>query len=117
MQPQTLGDLFGQPGFLALLLCILLVIGNIMVGVTMLPRDKRKRLYRVHRAVYLLVMFTFVFFMVMSFYNENLDFLAIFAFTYFLLVVPLTRRVDETLHAILASVGLVLLVVVAAFNI
>ena len=37
MQPQTLGELFGDPGFLALFFSILLVIGNIMVGVGMLP--------------------------------------------------------------------------------
>ncbi len=117
MQPQTLGQLFGQPGFLLLLVSILLVIGNIMVGVTMLPKDKRKRLYWTHRMVYLMVMLSYVVFMILSYREKGLDVLAIIAFVYFLLVVPLTRRVDETLHAILASVGLVMLVIVAAFNI
>ncbi len=117
MEPQTLGELFGQPDFLILVLAILLVIGNIMIGVSMLPRDKRKRLYRVHRLVYLLVMLSFLVFSILSYQNDNLSYFALFVFVYFLVVVPLTRRVDETLHAILASVGLVLLVGVAAFNI
>ncbi len=117
MQPQTLGELFSHPTFLTLLLMILLVIGNIMIGVSMLPRDQRRRLYRVHRLVYLLVMCSFTLFLFMSYQNESLDSLTLFAFAYFLVVVPVTRRIHETLHAILASVGLVLLVIVAAFNI
>ena len=36
---------------------------------------------------------------------------------YFLFVVPVTRRIDITLHAILASVGLVLLVVIATISV
>ena len=35
---------------------------------------------------------------------------------YFLAVIPLSRRMDVTLHAILASVGLVLLTLVATLN-
>jgi len=117
MQPASLGELFAHPGFLTLLLTILAVIGNIIVGVSMLPRDKRQRLYRVHRMGYIFVLAGFATFLIVTHFLNGNSPVNYFAFLYFLIVVPVTRRIHLTLHAVLASVGLVLLVLVAALNI
>jgi len=117
MQPTSLGDLFGHPVFLTLLCTVLFVIANIMVGVSMLPRDSRRKLYPLHRSVYVLVVISYGTFLAV---NHSVSSNSVFhygVFAYFLIVVPLTRRVHVTLHAVLASVGLVLLGVVAAVSI
>ncbi|MCA9484622.1 MAG: hypothetical protein KC553_12890 [Nitrospina sp.] len=117
MQPQTLGELFGDPGFLALFFSILLVIGNIMVGVGMLPGDRRRKFYKAHRLVYFLVMVTFSVYLWLAWREDKANLVHYFVYGYFLTAIPFTRRIHETLHAVLASVGLVLLVVLVAFGI
>ena len=117
MQPVSLGELFSHPSFLTLLLTMLAVIGNIIVGVSMLPKDQRRRLYRVHRLVYALVLTAFAAFLIVTHFLKGNALINYLAFLYFLIVVPITRRIHLTLHAVLASVGLALLVLVAAFNI
>ena len=45
-----------HPSFLTILATILIVIANIMIGVSMLPKDKRQKRYKLHRTVYLAVL-------------------------------------------------------------
>ena len=117
MEPASLGDLFSDPGFQTLLLTVLAVVANVVVGVSMLPRDARKRLYPTHRLIYVLVLACFAVFLVIRHFSRGNPPVNYFVFLYFLLVVPLTRRIHLTLHAVLASVGLALLLLVAAANI
>lgn len=117
MQPHTLGELFGDPGFLALFFSILLVIGNIMIGVGMLPGDRRRKFYKAHRLVYFLVMAMFSTYLWMIWQEGRANLIHFMVYGYFLTAIPFTRRIHETLHAVLASVGLVLLVILVVFAI
>lgn len=113
MHPTTLAEVFTHPSFITILATILIVITNIMVGVSMLPSDVRGKRYPMHRYVYLAVLVSFGSFLWVTdrmLENSGFNYLV---FLYFITVVPLSRRLNVTLHAVLASVGLVLLVVVA----
>ncbi len=117
MQATRLSEIFSHPSFLTILLTILMVIANIIVGVSMLPRDVRRKRYQFHRAVYGAVLISLGGFLFVthrlignSLYNYGV-------LVYFLTVIPLSRRWNITAHAIIASVGLVLLVGIAAFSI
>ena len=117
MQFSTLEELFSHPSFIAILAAIIIGLGNIMIGVSILPKDRRKKGYKFHRWVYWLVIFVYIYFLIASHYLLG-DFpLAWFVLFYFLIVIPLSRKMNVTLHAITASVGLVLLILVAAFNV
>ena len=116
MPPTTLEDLFSSPGFLAIFFTILLTIANIMVGVSILPSDQRKKGYILHRILFVAVIAGYSFFLFHLYKIERSSLLAYVVFVYFLLAVPFTRRLNVTLHAVIASVGLVLITVVAAIN-
>ena len=116
MNPSSLEDLFTHPGFLLIFLAILITIGNIMVGVSILSKDKRKHRYRIHRYVYLLVVAVYGAFLWVAQSESNNALLNYGVLGYLLFAVPVTRRINETLHAVIASIGLVLLVLVATFN-
>ncbi len=116
MQVTTLGELFSHPAFLAILATIVIVIGNILVGVSMLPADIRKRRYKIHRYVYFACIGTFALFIYASSKYVSPTVFDYSVLIYFLSVIPLSRKLNVTLHAILSSVGLVLLVVVAALS-
>ncbi len=116
MPPATLEELFSSPGFLAIFLAILFTIANIMVGVSILPQDHREKGYRIHRILFGAVILSYVLFL---FHLQQISQTSIFAyivFTYLLFVVPVTRRLNVTLHAVIASLGLVLITLVAVFN-
>ena len=117
MQFSTLEELFSHPSFISILFAILVVIGNIMIGVSILPKDRRKRGYKFHRWVYLLSVCVYIYFLIANHYLLGDFLLAWFVLLYFLIVIPLSRKLNITLHAIMASVGLVLLILVAAFNV
>ena len=116
MPPTTLEDLFSSPGFLAIFFAILLTIANIMVGVSILPSDKREKGYRLHRLLFGAVLLSYILFLFHLYQIGRISVFAYIVFAYLLFVVPITRRVNETLHAVIASVGLVLITVVAAIN-
>ena len=117
MQATTLSEIFSHPSFLTILLTILIVIGNIMVGVSMLPDDVRRRRYPMHRFIYLLCILSFATFLwVTHRYLEN-SLLNYIVFGYFLTVIPMSRRLNVTLHAVLSSIGLVLLILVGTFSV
>jgi hypothetical protein len=116
MPPTTLDDLFSSPGFLAIFFAILLTIANIMVGVSILPQDQREKGYRLHQIIFGAVIISYGLFLIYLFQIERPSLFAYFVFIYLLLVVPLSRRMNVTLHAIISSVALVLITGVAAFN-
>jgi len=113
MQVHTLEDLFSQPGFICIFLVILITIGNIMVGVSILPADQRKKRFLLHRYTYLAVVLLFCLFMWYQYKDSSYTPFSIFVFVYFLTVIPWSQKINVTGHSILASIGLVLLTVVA----
>ena len=117
MQATRLSDIFSHPSFLTILLTILIVIANIMVGVSMLPRDVRRKRYKVHRLIYGSVLISLGGFLFVTHRLMGNSLFNYGVLVYFLTVIPLSRKWNVTAHAILASVGLVLLVGIAAFSI
>ncbi len=117
MQAARLSDIFSHPSFLTILLTILIVIANIMVGVSMLPRDVRRKRYKLHRLIYGSVLISLGGFLFVTHRLMGNSLFNYGVLVYFLTVIPLSRKWNVTAHAILASVGLVLLVGIAAFSI
>lgn len=117
MQATSLGEVFSHPSFLAILATILIVIANIMIGVSMLPRDIRQKRYKLHRLVYGATLISLAVFLVVTHRLLGNSIFNYLVMAYFLTVVPLSRKWNVTAHAIVSSVGLVLLVGIAAFSI
>ena len=117
MQATSLSDIFSHPSFLTILATILIVIANIMVGVSMLPKDKRQKRYKLHRIVYGATLVCFAAFLVVTHRLLGNSPFNYFVMAYFLIIIPLSRKWNVTAHAIISSVGLVLLVGIAAFSI
>jgi len=117
MQATSLGEIFSHPSFLTILASILIVIANIMIGVSMLPKDIRQKRYKLHRAVYGAVLVSLGVFLAVTHQLLGNSLFNYFVMAYFLIIIPLSRKWNVTAHAIIASVGLVLLVGVAAFSI
>ena len=117
MRDTTLEELFGNPSFILILLTILITIVNILIGVSILPQDKRKKGYKIHRTIFYAVIICYgIFLWLMHSLNEN-QWFNYLVLAYFLFIIPVTRRINITLHAVLASVGLVSLIFVATFSI
>ena len=117
MPPTTLEDLFSSFNFLTIFIAFLLTIVNVMVGVSMLPSDNRKKRYLLHRILYGAVMLCFVLFLFQKHFESTNSILDYTVFAYFLLIVPLTRRLNVTLHAVISSIALVLIGLVCFINI
>jgi len=116
MPPTTLEDLFSSPAFQAIFFAILLTIFNIIVGVSILPSDKREKGYRLHRLLFGAVILSYILFLNQLYQIEREPVFAYIVFGYLLIIVPFSRRLNVTLHAVISSVGLVLIAAVAAFN-
>ena len=72
MHITTLEDLFLNPGFLFVFCALLLTIANVMVGVSMLPKDMRKKRYVLHRYVFYAVLICYLGFLGWNhFYQEQ----------------------------------------------
>ena len=117
MQKSTLGDLFLDPSFIVILVVILATTTNILIGVSMLPHDKRKKYFKTHRLIFCFVVLSYGLFLWISHSTNNNDWFKYIVLGYFLLIIPITRRINITFHAILASLGLILLVGVVSFNV
>ena len=117
MQATSLSEVFSHPSFLTILATILIVIANIMIGVSMLPKDKRQKRYKIHRIVYGAVIVCFAVFLIVTHRLLGNSLFNYFVMAYFLTIIPLSRKWNVTAHAIVSSVGLVLLVGIAAFSI
>jgi hypothetical protein len=112
MGANTLDELFSQPGFISIFVVILITIANIMIGVSILPEDERKKRYRLHRYTHRVVVLFFSLFMWFQYKGSGNSPFSIFVFVYFLIVIPWSRKINVTGHSILASIGLVLLTIV-----
>lgn len=117
MQATTLEELFFNPGFLSIFLAILITIGNVIIGVGLRARDERKTRYTLHRTIHGAVVVCFAFFLWVNHSGQGNSFLNYFVFLYFLIVIPMSRKVNVTLHSVIASVGLALLMAVATLSI
>ncbi len=117
MQIVTLEGLFLDPRFIFIFFTILLTIINILIGVSMLPKDIRKRRFKVHRFTYFTVLICYCIFLWISYSSSITGWLQYCILVYFLFVIPITRRINITLHSVLASVGLILLVGMATFSV
>ncbi len=116
MQATSLGEIFSHPSFLTLLATILMVIANIIIGVSILPKDVRQKRYKLHRLVYWMVLASFGGFLAVTHRLIGNTLFNYAVLLYFLTVIPLSRKWNVTAHAIIASLGLVLLVGIAAFS-
>ena len=117
MQTGTLEGLFLDPRFIFIFLTIILTIANILVGVSMLPKDVRKKRFGIHRFTFFIVLICYCIFLWISYSSSATDWFQYLILAYFLFVIPITRRINITLHAVLASVGLILLVGMASFSV
>ncbi|KMP12482.1 hypothetical protein UR09_01085 [Candidatus Nitromaritima sp. SCGC AAA799-A02] len=117
MQAETLEGLFSHPGFISIFITILATVANILIGVSILPQDKRKRGHRLHQGVYWGVVTSYALFLWVTHRMMGNGWFNYAVLLYFLLIVPMTRKVNITLHAVLSSIGLVLLVGVATFSV
>jgi O-antigen ligase len=117
MQVATLEEIFTHSGFICIFLSILITVANILIGVSILPEDKRKRGYRLHRVVYLAVVVSYVMFLWVTHSLAGNGWMNYAVLIYFIFVIPMTRKVNVTTHAVLSSLGLVLLVGVGAFGV
>lgn len=117
MRVTTLSGLFADLSFIFITLTILAVIANILIGVSMLPQDKRKKGYKFHSIVYYVVLICYSMFLWQIYPNAKSGWFNYIVLAYFLFIIPITRKINITLHAVFASVGLVLLMVVATFSV
>jgi uncharacterized membrane protein len=117
MQKTTLEGLFSDPSFITILVVILLTVANILVGVSMLPHDNRKKYFKVHRLIFCFVVLFYGLFLWISHSQGNNEWFKFIVLAYFIVVIPITQKINITFHAILASLGLILLVGVVSFNV
>ena len=117
MQAVTVGEFFSYPNIFTLFLTILACIANVFIGVSILPKDKRKKGYLSHQLGFLVVLALYAGFL---FYNHKLlgnNLFDWFVFFYFAVIVRWSRKINVTLHAVIASIGLVMLMVVICFSV
>lgn len=117
MQATTLKGLFLDPSFIIILFVILGTIINILIGVSILPEDKRKKGFKAHRLTFYFVILSYVMFLWVSHSPTKNEWFEYAVLIYFLFVIPITRRINITFHAILASLGLILFVGIATFRV
>jgi len=117
MQATTLKGLFLDPSFIIIFFVIIGTTVNILIGVSILPEDKRKKGFKAHRLTYYFIVFNYVVFLWISHSPARNGWFEYAVLMYFLLVIPMTRRINITFHAILASLGLILLIGVASFSV
>ena len=117
MQATTLKGLFLDPSFITILFVILGTITNILIGVSILPEDKRKKGFKAHRLTFCFVVLTYLIFLWVSHSASKNEWFKYAVLAYILFVIPITRRINITFHAILASLGLILLIGIATFTV
>ena len=117
MKPTTLEGLFSDQSFITIFVVILFTVINILVGVSIFPKNKRGKGFKVHRVLFYLILLTYGLFLWVSHSTYKNNWINYSIFAYFMLVIPITRKINITFHAILASLGLVLLIGVASFSV
>ena len=117
MKVTTLSGLFGHPSFIFIMLTTLAIIANILVGVRIISRDKRQKGYKIHRIIYYVVVIFYSIFLWVTYSFAKNGWLNYLVLAYILFAIPITRRINITLHAVIASVGLILVIAVATFSV
>ena len=117
MQATTLKGLFLDPSFIIILFVILGTVVNNLIGVSLLTEDKRKKGFKAHRLTFYFIILSYVMFLWVSHSSNKNEWFEYAVLVYFILVIPITRIINITFHAILASLGLILLVGVASFSV
>ena len=67
MQATTLRGLFLDPSFIIIFFVILGTIVNILVGVSILPEDKRTKGFKAHRLTFYFIILSYVMFLWVSY--------------------------------------------------
>ena len=116
MPPTTLEGLFASSSFLTIFFAFLLTIVNVMVGVSMLPSDNRKKRYLLHLMLYGAIIVSFNVFLIQKYFVGENSILNYTVFVYLVLIVPLSKRLNVTLHAVISSIALVLFGLVSFTN-
>ncbi|MBT3516148.1 MAG: hypothetical protein HN465_01040, partial [Nitrospina sp.] len=102
MRTATLEGIFLDPSFIIIFFVILGTIANILIGVSMLPEDKRKKRFKTHRFIFYLIIISYGGFLWFSNSPGESELFKYIVLAYFLFIIPLTRRINVTFHAILA---------------
>ena len=116
MQAATLEQFFFSPNVFFVFLAILTCIANIIIGVNILPRDKREKGYKLHKYVFWLGVIWYSFFLGFNHTRLGNGYWEYFILIYFLLVIPWSRKINITLHAIITSLGVIMLVGLITFR-
>ena len=117
MHTTTLEELFLNPGFLSVFFAILITIANVLIGVSILLEDKRRKRYKIHRYVFFSVLVCYLYFLGWNhYYHGENSLINYIVFIYFAFIIPISRKANIKAHAIVASVGLVLLTLVAVLH-
>ena len=117
IQATTLEGLFSDQSFVTIFIVILFTVVNILVGVSIFPQDKRGKGFKIHRILFYLILMTYGLFLWISQSSFKNNWFNYAILAYFMFVIPITRKINITFHAILASLGLILLIGVASFNV
>ena len=78
---------------------------------------QEKKNFKTHRLIFYFVIFFYGIFLWVSHSDSKNEWFKYAVLAYILFVIPITRRINITFHAILASLGLILLVGVATFSV
>ncbi|MEC7640830.1 MAG: hypothetical protein VYC17_01615 [Nitrospinota bacterium] len=116
MQVATLEQFFFSPNVIFVFLAILTCIANIIIGVNILPRDKREKGYKLHKNIFRLAVIWYAFFLAMNHNRVGNGFWEYFVLVYFLVVIPWSRKINITLHTIVTSSGVIMLVGIITFR-
>ena len=100
-----------------LLVCILTCIANIIIGVNILPRDKREKGYKLHKNIFRLAVIWYALFLALNHNRLGNGFWEYFVLIYFLAIIPWSRKINITLHAIITSLGVIMLAGLITFRI
>jgi len=116
MPAATLGELFSSPHFIFIFLALLTCVANIIVGVNILPHDKREKGYKLHKRVFHLVVIWYASFLALNHYLSGNGPWEYFTLFYLMVIIPWSRKINVTLHAIITSLGAILLVGLITFR-
>ena len=114
MQASTLEEFFSQTNVLLLFFTLLACVINVFIGVSIFPKDKRRKGYKVHRRIFWAVVLFYGSFLISN--RSQNSWFEYFVMFYFLGIVQWSRRVNVTLHAVIASLGMVFLGSIFAFS-
>ena len=106
-------DVFPQvsesPSLIWVIAAILFNIANVFLGLYMTFFKKEKRLIRMHLYLYIAIVTCLVFFLIMNGVRSENTIWEYLIGLYFITLVPISRKWDVLIHALVTIVGLTLL--------